>query len=236
MPLPEKLPNYDELPAFHEYPGCAWDVWGKGDQLGTINLLTPEVVQKAAQEEIRTGRSVSLNWPINFPSRPCFSRRAPNHFVFVKRDGGVHDDELYINTQSSSQWDGLKHFSVLKYGAFYQNHLAGSFHVGDHPLIKDPNNVDPDLIKLGIHNWAQHGICSRGVLLDLHRFLTADGTKELPYDPWTTYPINLQTLLDCAEHQGVQFRTGDILIVRMGFMVRYEASSQEEKDTLVERL
>ena len=54
-------------------------MWGKGDQLGTVNLLTDEVVARAAKEEIRllspltlcklylypvyrTGKSVCLNW------------------------------------------------------------------------------------------------------------------------------------------------------------------------------
>jgi hypothetical protein len=36
-----------------EHPGCAWDVWGKGDELGTVNLLTDEVIQRAANEEIQ---------------------------------------------------------------------------------------------------------------------------------------------------------------------------------------
>ena len=47
------LPAFDELPNFNEFKGCAWDVWGRDDQLGTINLLTPDVVQRAAREEIR---------------------------------------------------------------------------------------------------------------------------------------------------------------------------------------
>ena len=45
-----KLPTFDELPKFHEYTGCAWDVWGKDDELGTINLLTEKVVAEAAKE------------------------------------------------------------------------------------------------------------------------------------------------------------------------------------------
>jgi hypothetical protein len=49
----KKLPSYDELPNFKNFPGCAWDVWGKDDQLGTVNLLTEEVVKTAASEEIR---------------------------------------------------------------------------------------------------------------------------------------------------------------------------------------
>ena len=45
-----KLPTFDELPNFHHLPGCAWEVWGKGDQLGTVNLLTESVVAEAAKE------------------------------------------------------------------------------------------------------------------------------------------------------------------------------------------
>ena len=47
------LPTFDELPAYKNFPGCAWDVWGPDDQLGTVNLLTESVVKKAAQEEIK---------------------------------------------------------------------------------------------------------------------------------------------------------------------------------------
>ena len=47
------LPSFKELPDFYEHPGCAWDVWGKNDQLGTVNLLTEELVKRAATEEIR---------------------------------------------------------------------------------------------------------------------------------------------------------------------------------------
>lgn len=45
-----KLPTFDELPNFHQYTGCAWEVWGKDDELGTVNLLTDEVVAEASKE------------------------------------------------------------------------------------------------------------------------------------------------------------------------------------------
>ena len=47
------LPTFDELPAYKNFPGCAWAVWGPDDQLGTVNLLTEDVVKKAAEEEIK---------------------------------------------------------------------------------------------------------------------------------------------------------------------------------------
>lgn len=53
MTVAKALPSFDELPKFHEFNGCAWDVWGKDDELGTINLLTEDVVQRATREEVR---------------------------------------------------------------------------------------------------------------------------------------------------------------------------------------
>lgn len=50
--IDKALPTFDELPSFQNFKGCAWEVWGKDDQLGTVNLLTPDVVKRAAAEEI----------------------------------------------------------------------------------------------------------------------------------------------------------------------------------------
>ena len=47
------LPSFDELPKYKNFTGCAWEVWGPDDQLGTVNLLTPEIVARVAKEEIR---------------------------------------------------------------------------------------------------------------------------------------------------------------------------------------
>ena len=57
------LPSFDELPKFHELTGCAWKVWGTDDELGTVNMLTEDVVQRAAREEIRcvAGDDVCVN-------------------------------------------------------------------------------------------------------------------------------------------------------------------------------
>src|SRR5690554_1107049 len=52
------LPNYDEL-ASAEPAGSSWDVFGRDDQLGTINLLTTDRVVEAARL-IRTGQRFNL--------------------------------------------------------------------------------------------------------------------------------------------------------------------------------
>lgn len=47
-----RLPTFDELPPFHNLPGCGW-IWGEDDQLGTVNLLSDEVVRRGCREEVR---------------------------------------------------------------------------------------------------------------------------------------------------------------------------------------
>lgn len=82
-------------------------------------------------------------------------------------------------------------------------------------------------------DWARHGISGRGVLLDLvNFFLTTRGA--LPYDPWTTHGISVADLEACAKHQGVEFRQGDILLLRVGFIQRYYGSTAVQKNELRE--
>ncbi|KAG8217154.1 hypothetical protein J3R82DRAFT_5213 [Butyriboletus roseoflavus] len=230
--VPKVLPSFDELPKFHEFNGCAWEVWGKDDELGTINMLTEDVVQKAAQEEIRFGRAVSLNWPIHFPSRPVFGRKIPSITTFVKDSHSIpiRDDVIHINTQSGSQWDGLKHYGLRDYNVFYNNTPADSLSEGEME-IHDPSEIDHARVKLGMHNWSKHGICGRGVLLDLVHYYTADGNP-LPYNPWTTHPISVAELEACAKKQGVTFRQADILLIRVGFIQTYYAVQNDAKAAL----
>jgi hypothetical protein len=48
--MEQHLPSYDELPVKPHYPpGSAWGLWGDEDELGTLNLLTPERVAEAAK-------------------------------------------------------------------------------------------------------------------------------------------------------------------------------------------
>jgi hypothetical protein len=65
----QDLPSYDDIPAVPGMPhGCAWGLWdknGEKDQLGALNLLTPEVVQEAGKE-IQTGdRCVMKYFPFS---------------------------------------------------------------------------------------------------------------------------------------------------------------------------
>ncbi|KAJ4030055.1 hypothetical protein NW756_009140 [Fusarium oxysporum] len=111
-----RFPEFDDLPTVQGQPkGCLWgffDVDGEKDQLGTLRLLTEEVVRKA-KDEIQTGVRVQLDWPLHNVEYPGFGRIPLQHDIKDLAEEGYvgFDDVITLNTQSSSQWDGLKHLS-----------------------------------------------------------------------------------------------------------------------------
>ena len=64
----KSLPDWQDIPPVEGMPhGCAWGLWdkpGEGkDQLGALNLLTPEVVREAIKE-VQTGERCALKYAI----------------------------------------------------------------------------------------------------------------------------------------------------------------------------
>ena len=92
-------------------PGNAWGRFGKDDQLGTLNLLTPERVVEAAKE-IRTGVRISLDWPLSMPSHPSFNRDPFKQEIVLRSPNCIFDDVLSFNSQGSTQWDGFRHYGI----------------------------------------------------------------------------------------------------------------------------
>ena len=109
------LPSYEKLPPVLGMPhGCTWGLWDSGgarDELGTLNLLTPEVVVEA-RKEIQLGISIAINWSLDNCSSPHSQRKSPEHRIFPLPDWVGHDDEISVNTQSGSQWDGFRAFET----------------------------------------------------------------------------------------------------------------------------
>lgn len=68
----------------------------------------------------------------------------------------------------------------------------------------------------------------RGVLLD---YWTYAGKS---YDVNTRHPISAQELQACAKSQGVEFKYGDILLVRTGWINTYNAMTQDKRIKLTE--
>jgi hypothetical protein len=129
-----KTPSFDELPLCKDGPpGNAWGLWGENDELGMLNRITPEVVSAAASE-IKEGIRLSLDLPLDKPSHPAFARQRFHHEILHKAPMTMNDDAISINTQSSTQWDGFRHYGYQRVERFYNGHQQDEFQSGGGPL------------------------------------------------------------------------------------------------------
>lgn len=63
---------------------------------------------------------ISLNWPLDAQSNNTFfSRQVFGHEMHQILGICCNDDTWTLNPQSSSQWDGLRHFGYCKEGKYY---------------------------------------------------------------------------------------------------------------------
>lgn len=74
-------------------------------------------------------------------------------------------------------------------------------------------------------------VAGRGVLIDYWSY--AQRHNKL-YDPNTTHAISLSELIACAKEQGTEFRFGDILMVRSGWIDNYNHLDQNARDSLAQ--
>jgi hypothetical protein len=94
------------------------------------------VVTKAATE-IKTGRSVALNWGLEKLHEPGFGRATLTHKFINWREKPnfpfySYDDEVTVNTQTGSQWDGLRHWGHSVTGLYYNGHHHDDILKGSH--------------------------------------------------------------------------------------------------------
>jgi kynurenine formamidase len=179
-----------------------WGRWGDDDQIGTINFLTDEVVAAAARS-IRTGRRFSLAYPLRLnglqigviPGRvnPLRTMVAINHSADGDPDTfSTSDDVVFMGLQAATHWDGLGHAS---YG--------GKIYGG-----RDASTINEwGASVCGIEQITS--LTGRGVLLDIARLRGVDRLEG-------GYAIQATDLDEAAAAQGVEIRSGDIVLVRTG--------------------
>jgi hypothetical protein len=187
-------------------PRSSWGLWGDHDVLGCLNLLTPERALRAAQS-IRSGKWFPLNLPLDTPNPPVGGRPQIQHRV-TGQPGGFRDDVIdSFNTQSSSQWDGFRHFPHRSHGSY------GGVPDEEH----------------GVHHWAARGIVGRCVLIDLDRWRTAQGR---PLKPHTADPVGPEEIAQCIQDQATPIEVGDVLLLRTGWTTWYRSLSEGERMTV----
>lgn len=217
----QPLPRYHELPVSPGAPPrSTWGLFGADDQVGTLNLITPERVAGAAAL-VRKGALFSLNWEMEKPYPPILGRKPMRHTIIDLTPGtddsqwGTDDFFDQYWTQSSTQWDALSHMPHPEYG-YYNG-------------VQRPEITGQPGSRNGIENWGRRGIAGRFVLADVVRLYEAQGR---PIDASTRVEIPIADVQAALDMQGATLKGGDVLLVRMGWIQWYDNATAEVREAI----
>lgn len=180
-----------------------WGRWGPDDQLGAINLITPETRKRAAKL-VREGISVSLARDVE--TEVAVDNPKPFEHTMLSDGQTLH-----------AQWCS-DNFSVSYHG-FAHSHIDSLCHyVHEQTLYNGYSSklvTSEGALKLDISNM-KNGLFSRGILIDLPALKGVDylepGTAIYPED------------LDAWEKKtGLSIRSGDIVLLYTGRWARRDA-------------
>jgi len=194
-----------------------WGRWGSDDEIGTLNLISDEVVRRAASC-VRTGKRFSLAIPLsedgpqlgNIPGRTNPERRMISLHLGLTKDSDqirFSDDAVSMPLQCATHWDALAHVS-------YGGRLYNGFPV---------DSVDErGAGRCGIANVTS--LISRGVLLDVARTRGVDRLE-------AGYVITPDDL-DAAEVVArVRVEPGDVILIRTGHIRLLKDGKKQEYTT-----
>jgi hypothetical protein len=171
---------------------------------------------------------------------PSFNRQPFKKEVYQKKPRIVHDDVWTFNTQSSTQWDGFRHFGYQKEEVFYNGATVGDIEKGNvlgiggmFSFLLSFDTVDSETNIL-YEAWSERGLVTRGILIDLPLYYAKHNIKQ--HNPFSDYSIPLSDLKAALESQGVIPRFGDMLLIRSGFMKVRGTKTPEELVAVAKRL
>jgi kynurenine formamidase len=172
-----------------------WGRWGDSDEMGAINLITPEKRRQAAAL-VRKGVSVSL-------ARNTEKEKAddnPRPFAHEMLRSGLDETQFSVD-QYSVSYHGYAHT--------HMDSLCHMFHQGKMFNGYSQREVTPQGAgKLAVTNFKQ-GIFTRGILMDIPRLKGVEYLE--PGAP--IYPADLEAW---EKKAGVKVSSGDVIFIRTG--------------------
>jgi kynurenine formamidase len=170
-----------------------WGRWGKDDERGALNLMTPETRRRAASL-VKTGTTVSLSRqiPAEGPGSPGGTPGKPRP---INQNGSganiflIAGDYLFERQEIDYHGGRLSHFDALCHVS-YNGKLYNGLN------FKEVVTEGRGCSKLSV-NSAREGIVTRGVLLDL------PGTR-----------VRRQDVEDWEKKTGTRIGPGDALLLR----------------------
>ena len=187
-----------------------WGRWGKDDELGTINLITPDRRRRAATL-VTDGIPVSCARPIVTNDISADTSFQPVRFMVDSGEGRDHDSRERILARR-----GASEFIGMVFHGYTITHVDTPAHYFWEGQIYNGRSCNMITAREGARaesvDLLRDGVVSRGVLLDVAalkgRWLDA-GEGVMPAD------------LEAAERaQSVRVEPGDILLIRTGYYAR----------------
>ena len=173
--------------------------WGAADQRGAANRITPAKVLEA-KNAITKGTLYQLGhvYEAGMPMYGTrhYSLRIPYPFRMPGKNQAVYHDEVISGElgQIGTQFDGLGHLGIGD--LFYNGNRRSEFAQAE------------GLTKLGVENVG--AIVTRGVLIDVAKF---KGVAQLQ----ANYEITVADLKGALQKEGVQIRSGDVVLIHTGW-------------------
>jgi len=207
-------------------PGSNWGDFGPDDQVGRMNLLTPQARLKAIRE-VEHGLTFCLSLPLDYPGgNTLFQHRKAPSFFHEKRGEShnynyrlsslcgcytdvISDDAVMLYTQYSTQWDGLGHVGQmfdangdgLPEKVYYNGFRGGVEIVGP-----DDAQGGFGAKAVGIENLATAGVQGRGLMVDLEQL---HGRERVL--------VGYDGLMAALDRQQATVEPGDFLCLYTGF-------------------
>ncbi len=222
-------------------PGSTWGDWGDDDELGRINLLTPEKVLEGVRE-VQSGITFSLSLPLDYPGGTALNQRryppvlAPtedmrgnpatfyNVHMSEMAEGGPRfvdvwaDDVVTLSLQYSTQWDSLAHVGA-EFDADGDGREEAVYYNGYRAGV-DLVGPEPDAGRDGgshrcfAHHLGLEHMAYHGVQ---GRGVLVDLAHHLGHE-WRG--VDRKTLEEIMSADGVVVEPGDMLVLHTGFATK----------------
>lgn len=175
-----------------------WGRWGKDDQKGTLNLITPAKRREAARL-VKDGEAVSLARDAATAREIDNPQPYEHAMVAVRAAASVDRFALQFHGYAHTHLDALGHHFLD--GRMYNGFARDEF-----------VTMDGGALRGSVHS-AKQGIFTRGILVDLPRL------KSVPFlEPGT--PIYVEDLEAWEKYAGIRISAGDAVFIRTGRWTR----------------
>jgi kynurenine formamidase len=174
-----------------------WGRWGSDDQIGALNLITP-------QKRLQAAALVKEGFTVSLASDADTVKAVDNANPYEHTMLSIASDRIAVNYHgiTHTHMDSLAHINAN--GVFYNGYTP------DRDAVLKQGHPKNSILN------QKNGVVTRGVLIDIPRL------KGVPYlEPGT--PIYVEDLEAWERQAGIKVSAGDAVFVRTGVWARRKA-------------